>query len=88
MKTRAHLPRYGVGPAYVYGVILFTAAGMWQADAAFPSGQTAGALRLGLALLGAALAAAGVPLLYGALVRARVGDSIRSNTLVTTGVYA
>ena len=51
MKTRAHLPRYGVGPAYVYGVILFTAAGMWQADAAFPSGQTAGALRLGLALL-------------------------------------
>ena len=52
MKTRAHLPRYGVGPAYVYGVILFTAAGMWQADAAFPSGQTAGALRLGLALLG------------------------------------
>ena len=88
MKNRAHLPRYGVGPAYVYGVILFTAAGMWQADAAFPSGQTAGALRLGLALLGAALAAAGVPLLYGALVRARVGDSIRSNTLVTTGVYA
>lgn len=88
MKNKTHLPRYGVGPLYISGIILLTAAGIWLAADVLPSGQVTGVSRLGLALLGAALAAEGIPLLYGALVSARVGDFIRSNTLLTTGVYA
>ena len=88
MAPQPHLPRYGVGPVYVSTILLLTVAGIWLAAPQLPSGQVSGLARQILALLGVALAAAGGPLLYGALVCSKVGDHIRSNTLVTTGVYA
>lgn len=88
MKNKTHLPRYGVGPLYISGIILLTATGIWLADPVLPSGQVSSVSRLVLAVLGAALAIGGALLLYGALIRSRVGDHIRSNTLVTSGIYA
>lgn len=88
MDKQQHLPMFGVGPFYVAAIIGATAAGIWLSASGKIPAASFGVLRLPLALLGGALIAAGVFLWYSAVIRARVDDHIRANTLATSGVYA
>lgn len=88
MKRRNHLPVCGVGPAYGFVVIVLTAAGVGMSGAGrLPAARAefAGAPMAGVGVL---LIASGAWLWYCAVFRARVGEHIRNNTLVTDGVYA
>ena len=88
MKTKEHLPLIGVGPIYVSIIIACTVAGIALGKTeVFKSGQIA-ALKIPFMVLGIVLIAFGLYLWASANFQAKLGDNIKSNTLVTTGVYA
>lgn len=88
MKQHEHLPVYGVGPIYGAVVIVLTVLGivLTHAGAVLPIVRY-GLLRIPMVVVGTALILLGAWLWYSAAFRARVDDHIKSNTLVTTGVY-
>ena len=88
MNRKPHLPVYGVGPLYVGVILLLTAAGIWLSNAGCLPVVGAGRFRVPVAAVGALLILFGLCLWWRAVFRARVDVHIKSNTLVTTGVYA
>ncbi|MBE6470949.1 MAG: isoprenylcysteine carboxylmethyltransferase family protein [Coriobacteriaceae bacterium] len=87
-KEPEHLPLYGPGPVYVFTIVALTAAGIALSAAGFAPTADAGAARLPLMALGAALVAGGVALWVAAVKGARIDDGILENRLVTQGAYA
>lgn len=87
-NKQGHLPVFGVGPVYGATVILLTAAGILLSAAGWLPAAALPALRVPLAAIGVVLIVLGAAFWWGAVVRARVDDHIKDNTLVTTGVYA
>ena len=85
---KEHLPLYGVGPLYVYVIVVLTlAAVLCRKLPVFAAGRL-DALRLSLTIAGALLIALGVFMWIQAVVVSKVDKSIVENKLVTTGVYA
>lgn len=88
MERKKRLPMYGVGPVYCGGIIALTAAGLaLTAAGRMPVART-GPFRLPMLGMGALLIGSGAWLWWSAVFRSRVGDHIKSGTLVTTGAYA
>lgn len=88
MKERKPLPTYGVGPVYGIAILLLTAIGIARSAAGRPPVARFGPLRLPLLAIGILLILAGIWMWHSAVFRARLDDHIKSNTLVTTGIYA
>lgn len=88
MKGREHLPLTGVGPIYVVIIIACTVAGIaLKENVALQSGKIV-AMKIPFMVLGILLIAFGLYLWTSANFQSKLGDNIKSNTLVTTGVYA
>ena len=88
MKTKEHLPLIGVGPIYVSIIIGCTVAGVALGKTeALKSGQFA-VMKIPFMVLGIVLIIFGLSLWGSAVFQSKLGDNIKSNTLVTTGVYA
>lgn len=79
---------YGVGPFYVYMIIAVTIAAVIAGHTAFFESGIIQKLKIPSAVIGVLLIVFGIYLWTSAVFRARVGDGITNNRLVTTGVYA
>ena len=88
MKKKDHLPRYGVGPFYVIGIVILTVLGLTLAKhPILASGRVAFLDPLWL-VLGLVCIGFGIFVWCAAFFWNKIGDNIRSNQLVTTGIYA
>ena len=87
-QNQDHLPIYGVGPLYVFGIAAFTlAAVLLRNHPAFASGR----IEMGrpvLLIFGILLIIAGAALWIYAVPVSKIDDGINENRLVTTGAYA
>lgn len=86
MKEQEHLPEYGVGPVYVAIIIIVTLIGILLSAFRIIHVGNAEILRLPFIVLGIALIIAGIIIFVYAQID--LGDHIRKNKLVTTGIYA
>lgn len=86
MKEQEHLPEYGVGPVYVAIIIIVTLIGILLSAFRIIHVGNAEILRLPFIVLGIALIIAGI--IIWILANINLGDHIRKNELVTTGIYA
>lgn len=89
MKNDKSLPVYGVGPIYGIFVFLITAAGIvLYCTALLKSGEAENsAIKVIFIVSGALLIAAGVAMWITAVPVNRIDQSIKSNSLKTTGDY-
>lgn len=88
MGNKKHLPMYGVGPFYVYMIIAVTVAAVVAGHTVFFENGIIQGLKIPSAVIGVLLIVFGIYLWTGAVFRAKVGDGITNNRLVTAGVYA
>lgn len=83
-----HLPIYGVGPFYVYGIAALTLAAVLLRNQPFLASGRWTALHIPLLILGIALILAGIALWIYAVPISKIDDGIKENRLVTTSAYA
>lgn len=88
MKNKEHLPLMGVGPIYVIIIIALTVIGITLSAVDILNIGKYDILKLPFAILGVLLAALGVFMWFSANFSSKLDDNIKSNNLVTTGVYA
>ena len=88
MKSKEHLPMYGVGPVYVAVILALTATGIVLTSAGWIPTARVAFLRIPMQIIGILLIGLGAWFWWSAVLRSRVDDHIKDNTLVTTGVYA
>lgn len=86
MKKQEHLPEIGVGPVYVVLIVIVTLIGILISVFRIIHVGNAAILKLPFIVFGIVLIIAGIII----FVRAQIdlGDHIRKNELVTTGIYA
>lgn len=87
-KEEGHLPLLGSGPVYVATVVSLTVAGIVLSTRGFLPVAGAGPAAMALVVLGLALVAGGVFFWASAVFGARIDRGVKSNRLVTGGVYA
>ncbi|MFC2822417.1 MAG: methyltransferase family protein [Spirochaetales bacterium] len=88
MSERKHLPVYGVGPAYVIGITILTAAGFALSYSGCLESGRLPACRIPFLVIGSFFIILGLFLWIEAAVFSKLDDHIKKNELVTTGVYA
>lgn len=88
MKNKEHLPLMGVGPVYVMSIIVLTVIGIVLSAADVLSACKYDVLKMPFAILGVLLIVFGVFMWFSANFASKLDDNIKSNKLVTTGVYA
>lgn len=81
------LPVYGVGPIYGIGISAISVLMIILAKTLFKSGSIAG-LKIPFLILGIIFILSGVAVWISAVIIAKIDDGIKSNTLVTHGIYA
>ena len=81
------LPVYGVGPIYGIGISAISVLMITLAKTLFKSGSIAG-LKIPFLILGIIFILGGVAVWISAVIIAKIDDGIKSNTLVTHGIYA
>jgi len=81
------LPVYGVGPIYGIGISAISVLMITLAKTLFKSGSIAG-LKIPFLILGIIFILSGVAVWISAVIIAKIDDGIKSNTLVTQGIYA
>lgn len=81
------LPVYGVGPIYGIGISAISVIMIILAKALFKSGSIAG-LKIPFFIFGIIFILSGVAVWISAVIIAKIDDGIKSNTLVTHGIYA
>ena len=88
MKKSDHLPMYGVGPVYMYGILALLIAGIaahlhgWLDSGIIP------ALRVPFLIAGVLLIVSGVLVWVAAVFGAKIDKGIKGNHLVTHSIYA
>ena len=88
MKKKEHLPLTGVGPIYVAIIIACTVAGIMAARMESFQGGRIEELKIPFLILGIFCIIGGLYLWGAANFQSKLGEHIKSNKLVTTGVYA
>jgi len=81
------LPVYGVGPIYGIGISAISVLMIILAKTLFKSGSIEG-LKIPFLILGIIFILGGVAVWISAVIIAKIDDGIKSNTLVTHGIYA
>ncbi|MDU2293946.1 MAG: isoprenylcysteine carboxylmethyltransferase family protein [Peptococcus niger] len=88
MKKYEHLPIFGIGPAYVVSILLLTMiAVILKNNHVFTSGRLI-TLRIPFTIVGAVFIILAVFLWIQAVIVSKLGENIKKNHLVTSGVYA
>ncbi len=88
MAEKDHLPLFGVGPFYVYGVVLLTVVAFFLRKLPFLASGKVSSLRIPMLVLGIILIIIGVCLWVMAVIVSKIDANIVKNQLVTSGVYA
>ena len=88
MKNKEHLPLMGVGPVYVMSIIALTVIGIVLSVVDILNIGKYDVLKIPFAILGVLLIALGVFMWFSANFASKLDDNIKSNKLVTTGIYA
>lgn len=86
--SKEHLPLTGVGPIYVIIIISATVLGIMVRDSSILRSGRIEVLRIPFLVLGTFLGIFGLSLWARANFESKLGENIKKNTLVTTGVYA
>lgn len=81
------LPVYGVGPIYCIGISAISVLMIILAKTLFKSGSIEG-LKIPFFIFGIIFILSGVAVWVSAVIIAKIDDGIKSNTLVTHGIYA
>ena len=82
-----HLPVYGVGPYMVIAIVLITLAALILTYQNLLPNITTVQLNALFRVMGIISIIMGIVFWLSAVTRSRIDDSIRSNDLVTTGIY-
>lgn len=88
MNKKEHLPLTGVGPIYVSIIIACTVGGIMVSRTEFLQSGRIELLPSPFLILGIFCIVFGLYLWGAANFQSKLGKNIKSNTLVTTGVYA
>ena len=88
MKRKEHLSVYGIGPLYGAVIIIVTVLGIIPSTNNSLASGSFQFLQIPFLIIGAHFISFGIALLIAAVVVARIDENIKSNQLVTTGVYA
>lgn len=88
MRKKGHLPFFGVGPVYVCSIIVLTVVGVSLSSKGLLDFGQISVLRIPFVAVGVILIILGLLLYLKAVIRSKLFDNIKSNTLVTTGVYS
>lgn len=88
MENKSHLPFYGPGPFYATIIILLTVIGMYLSINGFLNSGKLAFLKIPFIVLSVVIIILAAVLYLKAVFQAKVFEGIKSNTLVTYGVYA
>lgn len=87
-KTKESLPLYGVGPIYVFVILLLDAIGIALSRLEIIPNIHPGKSEMLCVILGAVLIVASLGVFIQALIMSKLQEHIKSNHLVVTGIYA
>lgn len=87
-RKREHLPMIGVGPIYVIIIVACTIAGIILSRTEVLESGKIEVLRIPFLVIGVILVLFGLYLWFSANFQSKLGRNIKSNTLVTTGIYS
>ncbi len=91
MKTennrKNQLPVYGVGPLYGFGISAVSILFIVLSKKVFRTGAASG-LKIPFVIFGIAFILGGIAIWLSAVILAKIDDGIKTNTLVTHGIYA
>ena len=88
MRTKTHLPLFGVGPVIVYGQVLITAVAIWLTYVFDVSFASFDALKLPFGAVGILFILFGLYLDVSAKYKSKIFKHVEENKLITDGVYA
>lgn len=88
MKNKKHLPFLGPGPFYAIIIVFLTLIGMYLSINGFLNSGKLSFLKIPFIVLAALIIILAAVLYLKAVFQAKVFANIKSNTLVTDGVYA
>lgn len=88
MKKYEHLPIFGIGPVYVFSILLPTLAAVILRNLpVFASGRLQ-ILRVPLVILGTFFVILSAFIWIQAVILSKLDENIKNNRLVTSGIYA
>ncbi|MEL3906133.1 MAG: isoprenylcysteine carboxylmethyltransferase family protein [Treponema sp.] len=88
-KQKNHLPVIGVGPLYVVPIVALTIVSILLIHSGvIPSAEIDTVIKRLFQTIGVFFIGIGVCLWYAAVVSSRIDSKIKTNTLVTDGIYA
>lgn len=88
MKKKDKLPIYGVGPVYGVGISVLSIIAMFLSKRTFLKSGIVLLLRIPFIILAVLFIAGGIAIWISAVILAKIDDGIKTNTLVTHGIYA
>ena len=88
MDEKKHLPIYGVGPMYSISIVILTILGEFLSIIGKLDTGKIDILRIPFFIIGIILIILGAVFWVRANFESRIGENIRRNNLVQTGVYA
>ena len=88
MKKKDKLPIYGVGPVYGIGISVVSIIAMILSKKEFMKSGVIPPLKIPFIVLGVLFIAGGIAIWVSAVILAKIDDGIKTNTLVTHGIYA
>jgi len=88
MKNKEQLPLYGVGPIYGIGISAISILFMILSRKSVLSSGTIPSLKIPFAVLAVMFIICGIVIWINAVIVSKIDDGIKTNTLVTNGIYA
>ncbi len=88
MKNKEQLPLYGVGPIYGIGISAISILFMILSRKSVLSSGTIPSLKIPFAVLAVMFIICGIVIWISAVIVSKIDDGIKTNTLVTNGIYA
>ncbi len=88
MKNKEQLPVYGVGPIYGFGISAVSILFMILSRKSVLRGGTIPNLKIPFIILAVIFIISGIVIWINAVIISKIDDGIKTNTLVTHGIYA
>ena len=85
--TEKHLPIFGVGPYLIFSIALITLLTLALNYLKIVPTYTINTIKPILIIVGIILIIIGIVFWLLAVIKSRIGKSVRSNDLITTGIY-
>lgn len=88
MKKKEQLPIYGVGPVYGFGISIVSIVFMILSGKTVLRSGTVPSLKIPFVILAVIFIICGIAIWINAVIVSKIDDGIKTNTLVTHGIYA